>query len=145
MKQVYLSLGSNLGDREGNLLRTCAELVRLGPVERSHWYQTEPVDMPNAPFFLNGVVFLLTDIPAHELFYRLLEIEKKFGRVKFVTSCPNSKSYLSRPIDIDILFYGQEIINSPDLTIPHPRLHERAFVSFLFQNWHLSWHTRFWV
>ncbi|MEO0004799.1 MAG: 2-amino-4-hydroxy-6-hydroxymethyldihydropteridine diphosphokinase [candidate division WOR-3 bacterium] len=128
MKQVYLSLGSNLGDREGNLFLTCAELVKLGPVERSHWYQTEPVDMPDAPFFLNGVVLLLTDIPPRELFHRLREIEKKLGRVKPTTHSSNSRRYLPRPIDIDILFYGQEVIDSPDLTIPHPRLHERAFV-----------------
>lgn len=123
MPEVFLSLGSNLGDRENNLFRTLLELIKLGPLERSSWYETEPVDMPGAPFFLNGVVRLWTDLSISELFSVLQEIEKKLGRERTV-----SKEKKPRPIDIDILFYDQAVIALPDLIVPHPRLHERAFV-----------------
>lgn len=123
MPEVFLSLGTNLGDRENNLLRTLLELIKLGPLERSSWYETEPVDMPGAPFFLNGVVRLWTDLSISELPRVLQEIEKKLGRER-----PESKEKKPRPIDIDILFYDHEVVSLPELIVPHPRLHERAFV-----------------
>lgn len=123
MKEVFLSLGTNLGVREVNLLRALSELIKLGPLERSSWYETEPVDMPGAPLFLNGVVRLWSSSPLLELFNALQEIERKLGRVRH-----KSGEKGPRPIDIDLLFYGDEVFFSPELIVPHPRLSERAFV-----------------
>ncbi len=123
MKEVFLSLGTNLGVREVNLLRALSELIRLGPLERSSWYETEPVDMPGAPLFLNGVVRLWSHRPVLELFKVLQEIERRLGRVRH-----KSGEKEPRPIDIDLLFYGDEVFSSPELIVPHPRLSERAFV-----------------
>lgn len=123
MPEVFLGLGTNLGDREDNLLRTLVELIELGPLERSSWYETEPVDMPGAPLFLNGVVRLWTNHSISKLHRALQEIEKKLGRER-----PESKEKKPRPIDIDMLFYDQEVISLPELIVPHPRLQERAFV-----------------
>ncbi|MEO0069916.1 MAG: 2-amino-4-hydroxy-6-hydroxymethyldihydropteridine diphosphokinase [candidate division WOR-3 bacterium] len=125
MPEVYLGLGSNLGNREENLFRALIELVKIGPLERSSWYETEPVDMLPAPKFLNGVVRMWTDLSALMLLRATREIEEKLGRN------PPSKAVekkLPRMIDIDILFYGDAVINLPDLVVPHPRLPERAFV-----------------
>jgi len=124
--EVYLGLGANLGDRQQKLYEALAELVKLGPLERSDWYETQPVDMPAAPLFLNGVARLWTGLSALELCQRVFEIEKKLGRSDRTQAQPGTK--LPRVIDIDILFYGKEVINLPDLVVPHPRLHERAFV-----------------
>ncbi len=126
MIEVYFGLGANLGDREENLYKALAELVKLGPLERSEWYETEPVDIQAAPLFLNGVVRLWTEIPAQELHKCIEAIEKKIGRDKILERTAESKQ--PRVIDIDMLFYGQEVINLPDLIVPHPRLQERAFV-----------------
>ncbi|MGQ9677873.1 MAG: 2-amino-4-hydroxy-6-hydroxymethyldihydropteridine diphosphokinase [bacterium] len=118
-----MSLGTNLGDREDNLFRALVELIELGPLERSSWYETEPVDMPGAPLFINGVVRLWTACSIFELHRVLHDIEEKLGRKR-----SEGKKKKPRPIDIDILFYDQEVISSPKLIVPHPRLHERAFV-----------------
>lgn len=133
MTEVYLGLGTNLGDREENLFQALAELVKLGPLERSEWYETEPVGMAvDSPRFLNGVARLLTRIPVRALFQQIVEIEKKLGRERVAVSdlieVKPQSGYLPRLIDIDVLFYGQEVVDFPDLIVPHPRLHERAFV-----------------
>ncbi|MGB9742868.1 MAG: 2-amino-4-hydroxy-6-hydroxymethyldihydropteridine diphosphokinase [candidate division WOR-3 bacterium] len=133
MTEVYLGVGSNLGDREENLYRALAELVRLGPLQRSEWYETEPVAMAGAPKFLNGAVRLWTRVPAPELLCRIQEIEVRLGRQRDAEHPARKRP---RPIDIDILFYGQEVIgwqngqpqSGVGLIVPHPRLHERAFV-----------------
>jgi len=121
MHDVYLGLGSNLGDRAGTLEQAVAELARLGPVTRSGWYETEPVGIGNAPRFLNGVARLATELGAVELHERVTAIEVRLGRD------PEHRTG-SRTIDIDILLYGAQVIDLPRLTIPHPRLEERAFV-----------------
>jgi 2-amino-4-hydroxy-6-hydroxymethyldihydropteridine diphosphokinase len=123
VKEVFLSLGTNLGDREVNLLRALVELLKLGPFERSSWYETEPIDMPESPLFLNGVVRLWTDCSLWQLFDSVQGIEKKLGRVRLVGGEKEP-----RTIDIDILFYGDEVFSAPELIVPHPRLATRAFV-----------------
>jgi 2-amino-4-hydroxy-6-hydroxymethyldihydropteridine diphosphokinase len=131
--EVYLGLGSNLGEREVNLYRALAELVKIGPLQRSEWYETEPVGMNGAPKFLNGAVRVWTEASVWELLVQIEEIENKLGR-KRGREHPERK--LPRVVDIDILFYGDAVIGwqngepqrDAGLVVPHPRLHERAFV-----------------
>jgi 2-amino-4-hydroxy-6-hydroxymethyldihydropteridine diphosphokinase len=121
MCEVFLGLGSNLGDRAGFLDRAAAALEPFGKVTRSRWYETAAVGLPGAPAFLNGVVRLETDLAPDELFQRTREIERRLGRDPL-------RRAGSRTIDIDILLYGRQVISRPGLVIPHPRLHQRAFV-----------------
>ncbi len=122
MVTAYLGLGSNLGDRQRNLekaIELLAQQVRIEQV--SPFYETEPVGYLAQPRFLNAVCQVNTSLSPEELLITVKEIEANLGRV---TSFPNAP----RPIDIDILLYDDQIINLPQLTIPHPRLEERAFV-----------------
>ncbi len=121
MPDVYIGLGSNLGDRLAYLEQAVAAFSSLGAVRRSSWYETEPVGMVGAGRFLNGVVRLSSVKSARGLLFALMNIEKELGRCQV-----ERKS--SRTIDLDILLYGSEVINEPDLEIPHPRMHLRAFV-----------------
>ncbi len=121
MCEVFLGLGSNLGDRAGLLAKAVTALESLGRVTRSRWYETAAVGLPGAPAFLNGVVRLETDLAPDELLRRTRDIERQLGRDPL-------RRAGSRTIDIDILFYGRQVISRPGLTIPHPRLHQRAFV-----------------
>jgi len=120
----YLSLGSNLGDRRGFLnagMERLGELGIIGPV--SPIFRTRPVDMaPDTPEFLNLALRLDTVIEPRYLLRHIEEIETALGRDK------SPGPVRSRPLDIDILLAGDRIINSPELTIPHPRMAERAFV-----------------
>ncbi len=119
---AYLGLGSNLGDRKGNLDKAIEYLSqRLRLTKKSSVYDTEPMENPEQPRFLNMVCQVKTMLKPEDLLVLAKGIERKMGRV---LGKPNSP----RTIDIDILFYGGEVINTPDLTIPHPRLTERAFV-----------------
>jgi 2-amino-4-hydroxy-6-hydroxymethyldihydropteridine diphosphokinase len=118
LKTVYLSLGSNLGDREGNLR---AALDRLKPERVSRIYETEPVDLRAQPNFLNLAAELKTPLMPMQLLAHTQRIERELGRVRTVPKGP-------RTIDIDILFYGSSVIRSAKLDVPHPRLHERRFV-----------------
>ncbi len=121
-RNAYLSLGSNLGDREANLRDAITRLGPLGKVTAvSSFYETEPVDFLDQPWFLNCVVRLETDLPPQTLLQRLLEIERSLGRERLQPKGP-------RLIDIDILLFGNELIHEPGLTIPHPALHQRRFV-----------------
>jgi 2-amino-4-hydroxy-6-hydroxymethyldihydropteridine diphosphokinase len=121
-RNAYLSLGSNLGDREENLRAAIARLDPLGDITAvSSFYETEPVDFLDQPWFLNCVVLLETDLSAQMLLQRLLAIERAMGRERLQSKGP-------RLIDIDILLFGKEVIREPGLTIPHPALHERRFV-----------------
>ena len=118
---VYLGLGSNLGSREDNLnsaLNLLSQRLRMGLV--SSTYDTEPVGDINQPRFLNLVCQVYTALPPTALLAAAKGIELKMGRA------PGSSG--ARPIDVDILFYGNQVIETPDLIIPHPRLAERAFV-----------------
>lgn len=134
VNEVYLGLGSNLGNREENLYRALAELVMLGPVQRSGWYETEPAAMPDgAPRFLNGAVRLWTGLTLERLHVQTSAIEARLGREPLRSPDGPKRS---RTIDIDILFFNQQVTgwqaDRPDsqarLIVPHPRLHERAFV-----------------
>ncbi len=122
-KTVYLSLGSNVGDREENLRAAIATLgdagVRVTRV--SSFYETEPVDFLEQPWFLNCVVEGETATAALELLRALRQIEMRMGSKKLVPKGP-------RRIDVDILLYGSETIDTPELQVPHPRMHLRRFV-----------------
>ena len=119
---AYLGLGSNLGDRHENLDKAIDYLSqRLKVSQVSSVYDTEPMGNPEQPRFLNMVCQVYTRLAPHELLLLAKGIECKLGRVPGKPNAP-------RPIDIDILLYGQQVIKTPDLVIPHPRLTRRAFV-----------------
>ena len=123
MAIAYLSLGSNLGEREANLRQALALLspkVTINDV--SSIYETEPVGYKEQPLFLNMVCRITTKLSPEELLCLAKDIETKMGRL--LSKQRNSP----RPIDIDILFYNDKIMETRDLTIPHPRLQDRAFV-----------------
>lgn len=124
--EAYIALGSNLGDRELNLLRAVSELGRLPGCRvtaLSRFYETSPVGMPDdTPAFLNGALRLSTGLPARELIDQLQRIERQvFGRTP-------STSAASRRMDLDLLMYGQQVLTEPRLTVPHPRMAARRFV-----------------
>jgi 2-amino-4-hydroxy-6-hydroxymethyldihydropteridine diphosphokinase len=119
---AYLSLGSNVGDRDANLRDAIARLDNLGRVEAvSSFYETEPVEVVDQPWFLNCAVKLATTKSAEELLAGVLAVEKSMGRERTRSKGP-------RNIDIDIALFGDAVIDSPGLKIPHPGLHERLFV-----------------
>ena len=120
---VYLSLGSNVGDREANLRAALARLEAAGVrvVRRSSTYETEPQDAPGQPWFLNLVAEAETGLLPQELLLRIGEIEAGLGRRRTQPKGP-------RTIDIDILLYGDAVIETPELEIPHPRMAQRRFV-----------------
>lgn len=120
---VYLALGSNLGDRERNLkiaLRSLDE-SDLRIVQVSSIYETEPVGYRDQDWFLNMAVHAETDLQPLQALQIIRQIEADLGRERKILNGP-------RTIDIDILFWGGEVIDTPELTVPHPRLHERRFV-----------------
>jgi len=119
---AYLSLGSNVGDREANLREAIARLGEFGRVDAvSSFYETEPVEVVDQPWFLNCALKLLTKFGAEELLAGALAIERSMGRERTRPKGP-------RLIDIDIVLYGDNVINAPGLTIPHPGVAERLFV-----------------
>jgi 2-amino-4-hydroxy-6-hydroxymethyldihydropteridine diphosphokinase len=120
---VYLSLGSNLGDRAKNLRDAVAALRKAGiDVTRiSSVYETEPVDYLDQPWFLNCAVEAETELPAVSVLKALRQIEANMGSKKLVSKGP-------RLIDLDILLYSDETIDTPELQVPHPRMHLRRFV-----------------
>ncbi|HKT50461.1 MAG TPA: 2-amino-4-hydroxy-6-hydroxymethyldihydropteridine diphosphokinase [Candidatus Angelobacter sp.] len=120
---VYLSLGSNLGDREGNLAAAAARLSDLGTViSRSAIYETEPVEVDTEqPWFLNCAVAMETELPPLDFLHKILAIERAMGRQRTGSRSP-------RNVDIDILFFGDQIIDVDQLKVPHPRMHHRRFV-----------------
>jgi 2-amino-4-hydroxy-6-hydroxymethyldihydropteridine diphosphokinase len=118
LKTVYLSLGSNLGDREGNLR---AALERLQPRLVSAIYETEPVDYTSQPWFLNLAAEVDTALMPMRLLAHTQRIERELGRTRGVLKGP-------RALDIDILFYGASVIRTVKLEVPHPRIAERRFV-----------------
>lgn len=121
-KLVYLSLGSNLGNREANLRQAIERLGALGEVVAvSSFYETEPVEVARQPWFVNCAVALQTEKMPKQLLAALLAIEKAMGRQRTQPKGP-------RVIDLDILLFGSSIVDTAGLTIPHPALHERRFV-----------------
>lgn len=122
LSTVHLGLGSNLGDRQENLIQALTLLSQQVALEElSSVYETEPAGYREQALFLNAVCRITTDLNPWELLHLAKTIESGMGRI---SSFPNSP----RPIDIDILFYDDQIVKTQDLTIPHPRVVERAFV-----------------
>jgi len=123
MNNVFLILGGNLGERRLNLAKATDLIGReVGVVKRvSSVYETQPWGVKDQPNYFNQVLEIITTLNADTLMETLLKVEKQMGRVR-------TEKYGARTIDIDILFFNDEIINSRHLTVPHPRLHERRFV-----------------
>lgn len=123
-KKVYLSLGSNVGDRLANLRTAIAALESLGTVSAvSSFYETEPVEYTQQPWFVNCAVALQTEKMPEQFLHAILKIEREMGRRRKPKQVKGP-----RPIDIDILLFGSSIIQMPDLTIPHPAMQHRRFV-----------------
>jgi len=124
MKTAYIGIGSNMGDRRWNCLDS---IDRIGEVDNceilsaSRFYITEPVGVEGQEWYLNGAVSISTGLPALDLIKRLLDIEADMGRVR-------EKKWGPRIIDLDILIFGNDIINDGILTVPHPMMHLRRFV-----------------
>ena len=123
MKTVYLALGSNLGDRLENLKRAVSLLNNAGVTVQkvSSVWETEPVGFEDQGWFLNMALKAVTNLMPLQLLACTASIEQAMGRKRLVPNGP-------RTIDIDILLFGRTIIDTPTLTIPHPRMHERRFV-----------------
>jgi 2-amino-4-hydroxy-6-hydroxymethyldihydropteridine diphosphokinase len=122
---AYVGLGANLGDREHTLRAAVEALAAEDGIETiavSTLRETEPVGVGDQPPFVNGAVELETTLTARELLDCLLAVEQRFGRVR----APGEHG--PRTLDLDLLLYGDEVIDEPGLTVPHPRLHERRFV-----------------
>jgi 2-amino-4-hydroxy-6-hydroxymethyldihydropteridine diphosphokinase len=115
---AYVGLGSNLGDREATIRAAVAALP--GVVALSELRETEPVGLVDQPLFLNGAARLETELSARQLLDELLAIERELGRER-------RERWGPRTIDLDLLLYGDEIVDEPGLSVPHPRLHERRF------------------
>lgn len=119
---AYLSLGSNIGDRESHLREAIRRLEDLGTVKAaSSFYDTEPVDVVDQPRFLNCAVVLGNAAEPWGLMQDVLSIEQQMGRRRTRTKGP-------RIIDIDILLFDERLVDTPELRIPHPAMHERRFV-----------------
>lgn len=119
---AYMSLGSNLGDRAANLRAAVIQLGAAGPLlAASAFYETQPVDVPDQPWFLNCVAAIATDKSPRELLQLALKIEAEMGRLRMTSKGP-------RNIDIDILLFGDRALDEPGLKIPHPSMHKRRFV-----------------
>ena len=126
MHEVYLGLGSNLGDRHA-LMEKAITLIgeRIGKVVRqSSFIETEPWGFESDNRFLNAVILVETEHTPREVLTLTQQIEREMGR----TRKSGSAGYADRPMDIDILIYDDLEINEPDLKIPHPLMHEREFV-----------------
>ena len=123
MKGIFLSLGSNIGERARNIARAIAELPEHGVrvVGRYSLYETEPVEFLAQGRFLNCVVEVETELEPAELMRALLDIERSMGRERVTPKGP-------RIIDMDILLFGSRVVREADLEIPHPRMAERRFV-----------------
>lgn len=123
MKKVYLGLGSNLGDREAMLEQAvrALESPRLHILRVSPVYETEPMDVPGQHWFLNRVAEAETDLFPVQLLHRTTKVEAQLGRRRLAPKGPRS-------IDIDILLFGNAVVDTPDLEIPHPRFRQRRFV-----------------
>jgi 2-amino-4-hydroxy-6-hydroxymethyldihydropteridine diphosphokinase len=124
MKKVFLGLGTNLGDREANLKMAVGRIIEnIGPVVRlSSVYETEPWGFHTEEMFLNMVAEVETKLRPSGLLGRMLMIEAEMGRLR------HGKGYSSRIIDLDILLYGEKIMDTQILAIPHPKIPERRFV-----------------
>ena len=126
---VYISMGSNLGDRESNLAQATMALsvnLEISKIKSSSYYNTEPMYIIDQPDFLNSVVKLSTKLPPFEFLDTIKKVEKMLG------SSPKRKKNRPRIIDIDILFHGDSVIETDSLIIPHPMIALRKFVLIPF-------------
>ena len=127
--KTYLALGSNLGDRLANLRQARERLATLaiGDIQSAALYETDALDCPpDSPAFLNSVVAFESDLTPEQLLTETQAIEALLGREAKETRAINAP----RPVDIDLLLCDYEVRNTPELTLPHPRLHERLFVLY---------------
>src|ERR1700733_10689549 len=130
MSTVYISLGSNLGDRAENISRAIRALAARGVhvTRQSSLYETEPVDVrDDGGWFLNGVVEAETQMKPQQLMQTLLIIERSLGRQRRRAALPDAPKE-SRTIDMDVLLFGPSVIDERELQIPHPRMAARKFV-----------------
>ena len=122
MPRVFLGLGSNIGNKEDNVNKALTFISELYTIKKtSHLYLTEPVGNIKQDWFLNCVVEIQTDVDPKKLLSTVKSIERKLGRTKIVKNGP-------RTIDIDVLFYGDYILKTKTLIIPHPLIQDRLFV-----------------
>jgi len=122
--KAFIGLGSNLGDREANIRQALQQLEQMPEttiVRGSSLYDTEPVGVPDQPNFLNGVVQIETHLAPRQLLWNLMLIERRLGRVR-------TQHWGPRVIDLDLLLYGEEVVDEPDLQVPHPQMTQRSFV-----------------
>ena len=128
--KLYLSLGSNLGDRETNIRQALALIdERVGSVYRvSSYIETDPVGFSSPNKFINVVCLVHTMMSPMACLRETQKIEMELGRTQKSINPDGSLTYKDRPIDIDLLTYDQLVLNTPELTLPHPRMHERDFV-----------------
>lgn len=121
-KTVYLSLGSNIGDRDANLRTAIAKLGEIGNVIAvSSFFETEPIEFAAQPWFLNCAVALRTELMPKLFLAKIQAIEQEMGRRRVQPKGPRS-------IDIDVLLFGNSVISAPQLEVPHPAMHQRRFV-----------------
>ena len=122
--QAYVGIGANLGDREGTIRRAVELLDEIDGIEVvavSALRETEPWGPVEQPAFVNGAVAVETVFEPSELLEALLDVERRLGRVR------TGERWGPRTIDLDLLLYGERVVDEPGLTVPHPRLHERRF------------------
>ena len=121
-KTVYLSLGSNVGDRRENLDKAIALLADVGTVLAvSSFYETEPIEVADQPWFLNCAVAIETELMPKQLLGRVMALEQAMGRRRGRPKGP-------RNIDVDVLLFGNSVIDTRDLVVPHSAMHQRRFV-----------------
>jgi 2-amino-4-hydroxy-6-hydroxymethyldihydropteridine diphosphokinase len=126
MTNAFIGLGSNLGEREVHVRRAVEELGKIARTKFlrvSSLYDTAPVGDVEQPRFLNAVACVETDLSAGSLLWNLLLIEQRLGRIR-----TKARRWGPRVIDLDLLFFGDEIVEEPGLEVPHPEAHRRAFV-----------------
>jgi 2-amino-4-hydroxy-6-hydroxymethyldihydropteridine diphosphokinase len=130
--KAAFGLGSNLGDRRAHLEEAIRGLAALGRVLAiSTFHDTAPLGPPQ-PRYLNAAVIVETELEPRELLRRARELERRAGRVR-------GERWGARTLDVDLLLYGDRVVHEPDLTVPHPRLHERRFVLAPLSEVALDW------
>lgn len=121
---AYIGIGSNIGDKVGSCERAISEIIKIDRhrlLAKSSFFKTQPIGYKDQDWFINGVIKIETDLSPHELLQHLKSIELALGRKETFRWGP-------RLIDLDLLFFDQEEIQTTDLCVPHPRLHKRRFV-----------------
>ena len=122
--RAFVALGANIGEPVTHLRAAVRDLAALPGTQvtaRSSLYRSAPVGLLNQPDFINAVVAVDTDLPPLDLLHHLLAIEARHGRVRSVANAP-------RTLDLDLLLHGDAVLHGDELTLPHPRMHQRAFV-----------------